>query len=93
MVSFYASSSHDNALRFSQLLHDDTREGELGTQGLLKKINVIDASAANTDWIGHAYDGPQLFEDIRALLRGQTLEQRVGKTLVKHPPGVYALAR
>jgi esterase/lipase superfamily enzyme len=89
-VTVYASS-HDNALRFSDFLHSDTREGELGTQGLMKKIDVIDASAANTDLIGHAYDGPQLFEDIRALLRGQTVDQRLGKTLVKHPPGVYAL--
>jgi esterase/lipase superfamily enzyme len=91
-VTVYASN-HDNALRFSNFLHGDTREGELGTQGLLKKIDVIDASAAKTDWVGHAYDGPQLFEDIRALLRGQTVDQRLGKTLTKHPPGVYALAR
>ena len=90
-VTVYASS-HDNALKFSQLLHNDTREGELGTQGLAKKIDVIDASAAKTDWIGHAYDGPQLFEDIRALLRGRTVQQRDGATLVKHSPGVYALA-
>jgi esterase/lipase superfamily enzyme len=89
-VTVYASN-HDNALRLSQWLHDDTREGELGSQGLLKKIDVIDASAANTDLVGHSYDGPQLFEDIRALLQGKTLEQRLGKTLVKHPPGVYAL--
>jgi esterase/lipase superfamily enzyme len=91
-VTIYASN-HDNALRFSNFLHGDTREGELGTQGLLKKIDVIDASAAKTDWVGHAYDGPQLFEDIRALLRGQTVDQRLGKTLTKHPPGVYALVR
>lgn len=90
-VTVYASS-HDNALKFSQLLHDDAREGELGTQGLAKKIDVIDASAAKADLIGHAYDGPQLFEDIRALLRGRTVEQRDGDTLVKRPPGVYALA-
>jgi esterase/lipase superfamily enzyme len=91
-VTVYASN-HDNALRFSDFLHSDPREGELGSQGLLKKIDVIDASAANTDLVGHSYDGPQLFEDIRALLRGQTRDQRLGKTLVKHPPGVYALVR
>jgi esterase/lipase superfamily enzyme len=91
-VTVYASS-HDKALRFSNFLHGDSREGELGTQGLLKKIDVIDASAAKTDLIGHSYDGPQLFKDIRALLRGQTLEQRLGKTLTKHPPGIYALAK
>jgi hypothetical protein len=60
---------------------------------LLKKIDVIDASAAKTDFIGHSYDGPQLFEDIRALLHGETVQQREGKTLVKHPPGVYALVK
>lgn len=91
-VTVYASN-HDNALRLSSFLHSDPREGELGSQGLLKKIDVIDASAANTDLVGHSYDGPQLFEDIRALLRGQTVEQREGKTLVKHPPGVYALVK
>lgn len=91
-VTVYASS-HDNALKFSQLLHDTEREGELETQGLLKKIDVIDASAARTDWIGHAYDGPQLFEDIRALLRGETLEERNGKTLIKKSSGVYALRK
>jgi len=89
-VTVYASK-HDNALRFSNFLHGDPREGELGTQGLLKKIDVIDASAAKTDWIGHSYDSPKFFEDIRALLRGQTVEQRDGKTLVKDPSGVYAL--
>jgi esterase/lipase superfamily enzyme len=90
-VTVYASN-HDNALRLSSFLHSDPREGELESQGLLKKIDVIDASAANTDLVGHSYDGPQLFEDIRALLHGKTIEQREGTTLVKHPPGVYALA-
>src|SRR6266513_903922 len=87
-VTVYASN-HDNALRLSSFLHSDPREGELGSQGLLKKIDVIDASAANTDLVGHSYDGPQLFEDVRALLHGKTVEQREGTTLVKHPPGVY----
>jgi esterase/lipase superfamily enzyme len=91
-VTVYASN-HDNALRLSNFLHGNAREGEVGTQGLLKKIDVIDASAAKTDWIGHSYDGPQLFEDIRALLRGQTLEERLGKTLTKRPPGIYAIAK
>ena len=91
-VTVYASN-HDNALKLSNLLHDDEREGELRGQGLAKKIDVIDASAARTDWIGHAYDGPQLFEDIRALLHGESLDQRNGKTLIKKPSGVYALAK
>ena len=70
------------------------REGELGTQGLAKKIDVIDASAAKTDWIGHSYDGPPLFEDIRALLRGATLEERSGKTLEQNPvTKVYRLKK
>jgi esterase/lipase superfamily enzyme len=92
-VTVYASS-HDNALRFSQFLHDDPRLGELGKQGLAKKIDVIDASAAKTDWIGHSYDGPPLFEDIRALLRGATLEERNGKTLEQNPvTKVYRLKK
>jgi esterase/lipase superfamily enzyme len=91
-VTVYASS-HDNALKFSQFIHDAEREGELGTQGLSKKIHVIDASAANTDWIGHSYDGPPLFEDIRGLIRGESMDQRLGKTLIKKQSGVYALKR
>ena len=92
-VTVYASS-HDNALRFSQFLHDDPRLGELGTQGLAKKIDVIDASAAKSDWIGHSYDGPPLFEDIRALLQGATLEERIGKTLERNPvTKVYPLKK
>jgi esterase/lipase superfamily enzyme len=92
-VTVYASN-HDNALRFSQFLHGDPREGELGTQGLLRKIDVIDASAAKTDWIGHSYDGPPLFEDIRALLHGATLEERSGKTLEQNPvTKVYRLKK
>jgi esterase/lipase superfamily enzyme len=92
-VTVYASN-HDNALRFSNFLHGDPREGELGTQGLLRKIDVIDASAAKTDWIGHGYDGPPLFEDIRALLRGATLEERSGKTLEQNPvTKVYRLKK
>jgi esterase/lipase superfamily enzyme len=92
-VTVYASN-HDNALRFSNFLHGDPREGELGTQGLLRKIVVIDASAAKTDWIGHSYDGPPLFEDIRALLHGATLEERSGKTLEQNPvTKVYRLKK
>ena len=92
-VTVYASS-HDNALRFSQFLHDDPRLGELGRQGLAKKIDVIDASPAKTDWIGHSYDGPPLFEDIRALLHGATLEERSGKTLEQNPvTKVYRLKK
>lgn len=92
-VTVYASN-HDKALRFSNFLHDDAREGELGKQGLLKKIDVIDASAAKTDLIGHSYDGPSLFEDIRALLRGATLEERTGKTLDQNPgTKVYRLKK
>jgi len=55
---------------------------------------VIDASAAKSDWIGHSYDGPPLFEDIRALLQGATLEERIGKTLERNPvTKVYRLKK
>jgi esterase/lipase superfamily enzyme len=92
-VTVYASN-HDKALSFSDFLHNDPRLGELGTQGLAKKIDVIDASPAKTDWIGHSYDGPPLFEDIRALLRGATLEERSGKTLEQNPATkVYRLKK
>jgi esterase/lipase superfamily enzyme len=92
-VTIYASS-HDRALRVSELLHGFRREGEFSTAELAKDIDVIDASAAKTDFIGHAYDGPQLFDDIRQLLHGLTLEQRLGQTLTKNPvSGTYALVK
>lgn len=92
-VTVYASN-HDRALGISQFLHGYEREGELGTQGLAKTIDVIDASAAKTDWIGHSYDGPQLFEDIRGLLHGLSLQERTGKTLTQNPKTkVYSLVK
>lgn len=80
--------------RASRLLHGFQREGEFSTVNLAKGIDVIDASAAKTDFIGHAYDGPQLFDDMRALLRGKTVKQRLGKTLAKNPAsGAYQLRK
>jgi esterase/lipase superfamily enzyme len=92
-VTVYASS-HDRALRLSQLLHGFQREGEFSTASLAKGIDVIDSSAAKRDFIGHAYDGPQLFNDIRALLHGRTMEQRLGTTLTKNSAsGAFALVK
>jgi len=56
-VTVYASN-HDNALKFSELLHDSEREGQFAGQGLSQRIDVIDASAARTNWIGHATMAP-----------------------------------
>jgi esterase/lipase superfamily enzyme len=88
-VTVYASS-HDRALGLSRFLHNYQRLGEL-SDGLAGKIDVIDASAVRSDFFGHSYDQPVLFEDIRALIRGRNMSERQNHTLKKNPDGVYRL--
>lgn len=89
-VTIYASS-RDHALGLSTFLHNYPRAGELSPD-LAKKIDVIDASAVRSDLFGHAYDRPVLFEDLRALIHGKSLNEREGHTLEKNPEtGLYRL--
>lgn len=88
-VTIYASS-RDKALGLSTFLHNYSRLGELSPE-LAQKIDVIDASAVRSDLFGHAYDQPVLFEDIRALIRGKSMSERVSRTLEKDSAGGYRL--
>ena len=89
-VTIYASS-RDHALGLSTFLHNYARLGELSPD-LAQKIEVIDASAVRSDLFGHSYDRPVLFEDIRALIRGKSMQERENHTLEKgSAPGVYRL--
>lgn len=89
-VTVYASS-RDHALGLSTFLHNYARLGEVSPD-LAQKIEVIDASAVRSDLFGHSYDRPVLFEDIRALIRGKSMQERENHTLEKgSAPGVYRL--
>lgn len=61
--------SRDQALRVSQDIHFDSRAGQ-GPVYLRELIN-IDATRADTSWIGHAYyaDEPRLLADLRQLIQ------------------------
>jgi esterase/lipase superfamily enzyme len=61
--------SRDQALRVSQDIHFDSRAGQ-GPVYLRELIN-IDATRADTSWIGHAYyaDEPRLLADLKQLIQ------------------------
>ena len=65
------------------------RKGELGTQGLLKKIDVIDDRLLRPIGSVMLTMGPNCLKTF-AHDSGEKADQRLGKTLVKHPPGVTA---
>ncbi len=77
------TSSRDRALKLSDFLHQAPRAGETSSQRPPTRIDIIDASAAKLDWLGHSYDSPPLFADIRNLLHGLKLEERAEKTLTQ----------
>ena len=91
-VTVYASNK-DRAIQASRLLHRAPRVGDLRRRRHLKHVDVIDASAARTDLLGHSYDGAALFADLRALLDGKAAKDRKGKTLEPLPGGRWALKR
>lgn len=77
-VTIYASSK-DKALLFSKELSDAERLGDTGVGiALLPGINSIDATAANTSWLGHSEYGsnPLLLRDIRSIIEGKAPAQR-----------------
>lgn len=86
-VTVYASK-RDHALGLSTFLHNYARAGEFSPE-LAQKIDVIDASAVRSDLFGHSYDRPVLFEDIRALIRGKSMSERVNHTLEKDSTGGF----
>jgi esterase/lipase superfamily enzyme len=77
-VTVYASGE-DKALKFSKELSDAERLGDTGVGiAVLPGVNSIDATAANTSWLGHSEYGsnPLLLRDIRSIIDGKTPAQR-----------------
>lgn len=79
-ITLYASSK-DQALILSEQLHHFPRAGEAGDQiTIIPPVETIDASAVQTDFIGHSYimDRPSLLSDLFYLLLDQPASQRFG---------------
>jgi esterase/lipase superfamily enzyme len=71
-VTLYASSN-DLALQASKLVHGGRRAGDAGTEPpLAEGVDTVDASAADTTFLGHTYiaDKPSVLQDLRHLLQG-----------------------
>jgi esterase/lipase superfamily enzyme len=79
-VTIY-SSNKDWPLRISRWLHNSGRAGQYRYARKVVGADVIDATSARMDFLGHSYDGPPLFDDLRALLSGKKVEERIGVTL------------
>lgn len=72
-ITLYASSK-DRALNISKMVRFNKvpRAGEAGEKiVLMDGIDTIDASAVNTDFLGHGYiaNAPELIEDLTALIK------------------------
>jgi esterase/lipase superfamily enzyme len=89
-VTVYASNK-DRPIQASRIVHKAPRVGDLKGRVRLAGVDVIDASRARIDFLGHSYDGPALLEDLRAILRGKKVEDRIGKTLDKNAKGEISL--
>ncbi len=77
-VTIYASDK-DKALKASKKFHGDKRVGDAsGLPLIIPGIDTIDASAVDTDFLGHSYfaDEKKLLEDIRQLIAGAAAELR-----------------
>lgn len=68
---------HDLALKASRILHQYQSLG-LAAAALGKNVDIIDASAVKNDFLGHSYDGPPFFDDLRQVLHGIPAGQRRG---------------
>jgi esterase/lipase superfamily enzyme len=78
-VTLY-SSSGDKAMKLSRSFHQYGRAGDAGDDPMVSEgIDTIDASAAETDLLGHSYvlNAPVVIDDMAAVLcRGLPPEQR-----------------
>src|SRR5207249_8612793 len=78
-VTLY-SSSGDKAMKMSRSFHQYARAGDAGVEPIVcEGIDTIDASAAETDLLGHSYvlNAPEVIDDMADVLcRGLTPEQR-----------------
>ena len=91
-ITVYLRPHRDIALGASELLHGFTRIGPDAFTDLensrwknipLARVDVIDASAQPSDLVGHSYDTPQLFADLRGLLAHRPARER-RETLEPH---------
>jgi esterase/lipase superfamily enzyme len=81
------TESHDLALKASHILHQYQSLG-LSMASLGKDVDVIDATAAKNDFIGHSYDGPAFFSDLGPAMRGVPAAQRASLSAEN---GIYKL--
>ncbi len=63
------TSQHDLALKASKSLHQYESLG-LSQITMGKGVDVIDASVARNNFLGHSYDGPLFFRDLRQVVQG-----------------------
>jgi esterase/lipase superfamily enzyme len=93
-VTLYASSK-DEALAMSKTIHGYPRAGESGP-GLVtaEGIDTIDASAVDTDFLGHSYPtgSRSVLSDIYYLIRdGRQPGERFGmRAAVNRAPGLWS---
>jgi esterase/lipase superfamily enzyme len=77
-VTIY-TSRHDLALKASNIVHQFEPLG-IAEDPLGKNVDVIDASAVKNDFLGHSYDGPPFFADLRQVMQGTPAAARPGLT-------------
>jgi esterase/lipase superfamily enzyme len=91
-VTLYISAT-DDALALSSLLHQSSRAGDAGAGILIVPgVDTIDASAVDSDVVGHSYYGEnrQVLADIFNLLRThQTPDDRFGLRPALHQGRKY----
>ena len=90
-VTLYASTD-DKALRLSQLIHRQARVGDFRDGPLIfDKIDSIDATGVDPNWLGHGYyAAPSVIDDIVSLLRdGNGASNRSHLSGIDFPPGRY----
>ncbi len=71
------ASSNDVALRASKWWHGSARAGESGDNLLLLSgLDTIDASKANTDFMGHSYFAQSVLADVFDVFKGEPPQKR-----------------
>ena len=88
-VTLY-ESNNDKALKASRTIHGYPRAGE--PLLIIPGIDVIDASAIDTDFLGHSYfsDNWPLLSDIHAILhKDEPPSSRFGLAENEHAEGKY----
>lgn len=92
-VTLY-ESSNDRAIHASKRLHGNPRAGE--PLLVLPGLDTIDASAIDTDFLGHSYfsDNWPLLSDLHALIsRDEAPGSRFGLQATQHASGTYYVFR